>query len=204
MHFNTDSEGHARNFDPTRSNFLAAERVALNNALADPNLTEVPEWAMHGGLRPAARSAGENDDTISFGPPEERASNFILTKDDLAHVIAEEPTVDPFATIVPVSSFHPSDRLFWAAQYCNGTEKKPELIYTLELTSVGREAKITRTSEPSLIAPDHIKASAGCFLLRGEITISENPPGQYELELMIADPNKGNTATFTRRLRIEK
>ena len=207
----------SQHLDPNRPDFLAAAPNAQRLALANAELTEVPEWALHGGLRPFVPKSEVEKASAPKPKPDDRAtpapilppvqlgaSKLTLVRDDVYSLQLGETSVDPFTTLHTVDSFRADQDLGWLEQYCNGKPEAPTLRFSLKLmTEIGGQ-KITRSTEPDEMMPDRIKALPGCYLLRGGVPLAGNEKGDYTLELTIEDPDTGEHSTQQRTFRIEE
>lgn len=216
--------------DVQRTDFIPASANAIKAAIKDPDLKEVPEWAMRGGLdqrapQAAAAPAPAVETPATPAPaPDEQPDRVVATATvpfpepgvtfepkgasrlTLAHNVYDidtETKTDPFTSLVPVSSFKASDELGWASQYCTGSSEEPTVKFTLRLTGTAAGEVIDRAAEPEEIVPDRIRALNGCYMLRGAVPLEGMNPGNYELEVAIYDPETRRDVILKKPFRIE-
>ena len=211
--------------DVQRRDFMAAEPAAIRKAIVNPTLTEVPEWAPTGGLTPRimvvnvpfanapATPATPAAPVAPAAPPvpaapaaqtvyaPRGASRLTLVRD--VYAIDTETKVNPFDRLAAVDTWKAADELGWASQYCAGAEDDPLLTVTLRITGTASGEVIDRAAAPDEIAPDRVKASPGCYMLRGAVPLEGMNPGQYKLSVTIEDPKAPGAHTLERDFRIE-
>ncbi|HYI10745.1 MAG TPA: GWxTD domain-containing protein [Thermoanaerobaculia bacterium] len=186
--------------DPHRPDFMRAGPNAIRKAIVNPELKEVPEWALQGGLEPktviittevpvstaAPAVEGTADPAaVAAGGPSP-ASKLTLLKDIWS--INPELKANPFTKVAALTAFKPEDDLGWIAQYCSGSDDEPTVRYGLRLTGTAGNEVIDRVAPPDELVPDRIKAAPGCYLMRGMIPLEGMTPGAYALELSVEDP----------------
>lgn len=214
--FTQDAGTKRFTFDLTRRDFAAAEPRAIQAAIVNPDLTELPPWAPFGGLEPkitvtvpaseiqpapakpvVAAEIRPSGSMLPIG-----ASRLSLLKD--VQSIDSETKTDPFTTMATVETFGQQDDLGWAAQYCAGTEDEPTLKFVLRLSGQAGNEVIDRLAPEDELVPDRIKALPGCYLLRGAIPLADMSPGTYQLEVTIEDPaHPGASHQLMKEFRIE-
>ncbi|MFP5246380.1 MAG: GWxTD domain-containing protein, partial [Thermoanaerobaculia bacterium] len=142
--------------DLHRPDFGPASAGAIRNSIVSPDLTELPNWAPHGGLEPKititqatviqkqvtpppAPPAPVAQQPVSIPVPKPHAADDVPTGPFLprgvsrltllrnVYEIDTEIDSDPFKTIKAVSAFKASDELGWATQYCAGSDDEPSL-----------------------------------------------------------------------------
>lgn len=197
--------------DPQRGDFTRASQVALKKAVVNPELTEVPQWAIHGGLeprvvmalpsapsRPVAVETAEEEAPAepaatvapAAGSLEAGASRLVLLKD--ARVIAPNAASDPFASLSSVKTFSAKDSVGWALQYCSAAGA-PSLKYLVHIAGPFEGDSSERVSKEKEIKGTPLKALPGCYLLRGEAPLSKLPAGTYELGILLDDASTGES-----------
>lgn len=190
--------------DPQRPDFMRAAPIAARKAIVNPELNEVPEWALQGGLEPKAGVTTVEVPATADGKPilpasiapsaaaaaagGSPASRLTLLKDIWS--INPELKASPFAKLTTITAFKPEDDLGWIAQYCSGSEDEPTVRYGLRLTGTAGNGSevIDRVAPPDELVPDRIKAAPGCYLMRGMIPLEGMTAGTYSLELSVEDP----------------
>lgn len=207
--------------DPTRADFIAAERAALTRQMVSPQLATLPDWALVGGLTPRVRVPAvqtrqvpvttevtsvtviEEDPGSSqpLASREEGASKLTLLNDVFS--ITTETSTDPFTTFRPVGTFRASDDLGWVTQYCSRIAEVPTLRFTLRIFGKAGSQNVNRATDPDEMMPDKLKAVPGCYLLRGVVPLSGMAAGSYDLEVKIEDPATSKTHTVQQAFVIE-
>lgn len=230
--FIEDPLTHRVQRDTSRNDVLRAFPVAIANAVVNPGLTAVPEWALQGGLEPKAKAqpvAAAPAPPVSAAPPavpapaapapqvekpaakvavgphvaKRGASRLTLTRD--VYSIQTEVDSDPFASITPVAVFRTTDDLGWAVQFCSGKDEVVPVgfLVTLKGKPSDGTAPIDLAAEPDEMAPDHMRAVPGCYLLRGAIPLATIPPGTYTLHVSVDDPATKKSYDLSEGFRIE-
>jgi GWxTD domain-containing protein len=211
--------------DVQRRDFLAAEPVAIRNALRNPDIKELPSWAPKGGLNPVIEVTVPVDsgparvttrtETAANIPATEPvavvptpvavagplgASRLVLVRN--VYDIDTETKNDPFATLTEVEAFTAADELGWAALYC-GVSEDPMLRFTLRITGRTASEVVDRAAPPDEMVPDRVKATPGCYMLRGAIPLQGMNSGTYQLNLTVEDTTTPGQHTLARDFRIE-
>jgi GWxTD domain-containing protein len=212
--------------DVQRTDFIPASSNAVKALVKNPELREVPEWAMRGGLdqRPPEVAAAPAPAVATPAPSEQPgrvvatttvpfpaeapvtfepkgASRLTLSRN--VFDIDTETKTDPFTSLTSVSSFKASDELGWASQYCTGSNEEPTVKFTLRLTGTAAGEVIDRSAEEEEIVPDRIRALNGCYMLRGAVPLEGMNPGNYQLEVSIYDPETRRDVVLKKPFRIE-
>lgn len=210
--------------DVQRTDFIPASANAIKASIKNPELREVPDWAMRGGLeqRPPEVAAAPVPAPAPAPVPAEQPSRAVapttvplpevsfepkgssrLTLSRNVYDIDTETKTDPFTSLTSVSSFKASDELGWASQYCTGSNEEPTVKFTARLTGTAAGEVIDRAAEPEEIVPDRIRALNGCYMLRGAFPLEGMNPGNYELEIAIYDPETRRDVLLKKAFRIE-
>jgi GWxTD domain-containing protein len=202
--FIIDSDMGTSHRDTERNDFLNALPVAIQRAIVNPDLTEVPEWARsQGARRPsdvALRTIHEGDNlgttvlTIvptaapSAAPVALPKSAGKLTLLHDAFAVEAQTGKDPFAAMTPVESFKSGEDLGFVAEYCAGVilEELSGVTVQAKITGVVNNEKINMTGPVEDLVPDSIRSSPGCHLVRGSLSLEGVDPGQYSLTLTVA------------------
>jgi GWxTD domain-containing protein len=183
--------------DPQRGDFVRANGVAVQKAIVNPGLTELPEWAPRGGLEPRvlrfesraprpveeAPAVATEEDTPFAGPGATAApgaSRLVLVKGKSL------PSGDPLAA-ASASAFSPRDGLAWGLQFCSSTPATPRLKHIAVITGPldgDSSERVTKEKDATLIP---LKGLARCYLLQGGLALPNLPRGRYELMVMIDD-----------------
>jgi len=182
--------------DPLRTDFTMALPAAIKSWIVSPQLTSVPEWAssrMTSDVVMATETVTETTlervkkgQTVVITAPEPvakpaGAGKLILLSD--ASVLQPESGNDPFA-VASLKSFRRAQDLGWAAEYCSGAILENAPTVRVELKLAGGDGTIS--SEPENFVPDSIKASPGCYLVRGSIPLADVEPGAHQLTITIS------------------
>jgi GWxTD domain-containing protein len=197
--------------DPQRADFTSALPGAIKSYIVSPQLTRVPEWASSlpspdgrgrreapgeglpssqppsSGPAPRDHLLPPGEGTASLKPTPKPAGANRLTLVEDAFAIDAQSGSDPFASLVNVTNFSRDGELGWAAEYCTGTASSALETVTVTLKVSGEG--ITFTAPPEDLAPDSIRRSPGCYVVRGAIPLSEIDPGKYTLSVSIQSYN---------------
>ncbi len=210
--------------DIQRTDFIPASANAIKALIKNPELTEVPDWALRGGLEQKVRETPATavvetpapaantepvvatatvpflaEPSIPFEP--KGASRLTLSRN--VYDIDTETKTDPFTNITSVNTFKASDELGWASQYCTGSNEEPTVKFTLRLTGTAAGEVIDRSAEQEEIVPDRIRALNGCYMLRGAVPLEGMNPRNYELEVAIYDPETRRDVILKKPFRIQ-
>lgn len=212
--------------DPGRPDFLGTAPFAIEKSLVNATLQTLPEWALRGGVTPAAPPpavpepaamtapapvAPEKKEvvatvTIPFPsqpatPPKAGISRLTLLRE--VNAVPTETDRDPFLTIQPVETFKSGEELGWALQHCAPGTDEPLVRFALRLTGkIGKEI-VDMVAPPDELMPDRIRAVPGCFMLRGAIPLDGMSPGSYTLEVSTLDAKDETTGSLQRAFIIE-
>jgi GWxTD domain-containing protein len=213
--------------DPQRTDFTSALPHAINYYVKNPELTSVPEWAKS-GLRfvepPAAGAtpAQAVEVVVPFAqnptagtavaalPPAALvaakpagAGRLTLVAD--AFAIDAQAGRDPFASLASVSTFGREAELGWAAEYCTGKAATDveTVSVALKVSGLINGQRVNFNAPADDLAPDAIKGSPGCYVVRGGVPLSEMDPGDYTLTVAIAGPNGQGSYNLTRDFKVE-
>ncbi|MFN2529652.1 MAG: 3,4-dihydroxy-2-butanone-4-phosphate synthase, partial [Candidatus Baltobacteraceae bacterium] len=90
----------------------------------------------------------------------------------------------------------------WAAEYCAGriSETAPSLKVQLRITAANGDSFST---DPEEFVPDSIKASPGCYLLRGALPLTDLEPGPYKVSLTISGAENGSSYNLVRDFEVK-
>ena len=209
-------DGAARR-DPQRTGFTMALPGAIKNYIVSPSLTTVPEWASSRMKRApvnAVESEPEYETTVvttetktqtivDVPPPVAKPAGIgrlMLLHDSMS--LQPQSGHDPFTAFSSVAQFKKSQELGWAAEYCAGVilAEAPTVKVELRITAATGD---TVSTDPEEFVPDSIKASAGCYLLRGALPLSSFDPGPYKLVVTIRDVSATRSYNLIRDFRIE-
>ncbi|HVR39402.1 MAG TPA: hypothetical protein VMU84_09915, partial [Thermoanaerobaculia bacterium] len=201
--------------DTQRNDVMAAMPVAVKNSIVSPDMVAVPSWAPRGGLKPTIEqivmkpsAPKEEVPVIEEAAPtrvvpqgEIGATRFTLVKDVFA--ITTETKADPFAKITHVATFTKADELGWVAQYCTEAVEAPTLTVTIKITGEVKGETINMNAPAEDVTPDRIKATAGCWLVRGAIPLSDMDPATYAFKVTIADAATGKSYNLSQEFKVE-
>ncbi|HWW62520.1 MAG TPA: GWxTD domain-containing protein [Thermoanaerobaculia bacterium] len=196
--------------DPLRSEVMGALPVAINTAIVHPEMKELPSWAARGGLDPhvLVMRPAEADVPVTpvepakpvVAPGDLGASRFTLVKDVFA--IATETKADPFSKLSHVTSFTRQDELGWVAQYCIEATEAPLLKVTIKITGEVNGETVNMNAPTEEVTPDRIRATPGCWLLRGAIPAADMDPATYKFKVTIEDA-AGKSYNLTQDFKVE-
>jgi GWxTD domain-containing protein len=209
-------DGGARR-DPQRTGFTMALPYAIKSYIVSPSLTTVPDWAssrMKKVPANAVQSEPEVETTVvttekktqvivDVPPPVAKPASMgrlMLLHDSMA--LQPQAGTDPFTAFTSVIQFKKGQELGWAAEYCAGEilADAPTVKVQLRITAANGD---TVSTDPEEFVPDSIKASAGCYLLRGALPLSDFDPGPYKLMVTINGVSATRSYNLTRDFRIE-
>lgn len=203
--------------DPLRTDFTSALPGAIKSYIVSPDLTQVPEWASSRTEKtivvPAQAIVTETVSTTKMtrtvvdrpAPVAKAAGAGKLT---LLHDISKiqpQSGVDPFASLQNTSSFAKGEELGWASEYCAGvvSAEPPTVKVQLRVNGTASGRPVSMSSEPEEFVPDSIKASPGCYVVRGSLPLADVEPGSYTLTVTVTGPGGEQRYNLTREFRVE-
>jgi GWxTD domain-containing protein len=202
--------------DPQRSDFTMALPKAIQSYIVSPDLTTVPEWASsklfdesgaHGPQQHIETTTSYDTVTKTTyvdGPAPialpAGAGKLTLLEDTMS--LQPQSGTDPLAAAPNVSLFRRDREMGWAAEYCSGQilDSAPAVTVEVAFTSPNGDRFAT---DPEEFVPDSIKASPGCYLLRGAMPLSELDPGAYKVTVKIIGPSQGQRYNLSRDFRVQ-
>ena len=205
--------------DPLRGDFLSALPGAIRSYIISPDMTTVPDWASSRHPKVVA-TAVEHAAVVA---PPVVTSTVVRTVEPAAVPVARpagagkltllrdinalqpQSGADPFESLQSVASFRSGDDLGWTAEFCAGRilSDVPSLKVQLRLSGGPVSQPVSMVSEAEEFVPDSIKASPGCYLVRGSLPLTEVEPGSYKLTVTIAGTQEEQRYNLTRGFRIE-
>ena len=212
-----DGPNGAARRDPQRTGFTMALPFAIKRYIVLPLLTTVPDWASSRLKRVPANDVESKPEVettvvttekktqviIDVPPPVAKPAGMgrlMLLHDSMA--LQPQSGTDPFTAFSSVAQFKKSQELGWAAEYCAGEilADAPTVKVQLRITAANGD---TVSTDPEEFVPDSIKASAGCYLLRGALPLSDLDQGPYKLMVTISGVSATRSYNLTRDFRIE-
>jgi GWxTD domain-containing protein len=208
-----DGTGGRARRDTHRNDFVGALPAAIKYYIKNPELTSAPDWATReiefermpvATADPAAAEAVEAPlpDAPQPGPAPSAAApaarkaarpasigRLTLVKD--AWSVQPQSSGDPFARLTSVEEFTRDGELGWLVEQCTGSASKvlSSVEVKMKITGFIRGEKINFNAPAEELAPDSIKASPGCYLLRGSVPLMDMDPGNYTLLITIGGYN---------------
>ncbi|HUP46169.1 MAG TPA: GWxTD domain-containing protein [Thermoanaerobaculia bacterium] len=200
-------DGRARR-DTHRNDFISALPVAIASYIKSPDLTSVPEWAKHelyyspmtaapreveammeaplpDAPVPAAAGSGAPTAPVTRPPS---VGKLTLVAD--AFALEPESGIDPFASLTSRDVFRPEDELGWVAEYCSGSLAPLSAVeVTLKISGLIKGERINFNAPAEELVPDSIRASPGCYLVRGAVPLMDMEPASYALFVRIGQYN---------------
>lgn len=216
--FIEDPTSRSKRRDPRRTDFGMAGTVAIQRAIANPDMTAVPAWAMTGGLNPGTRTLAIADvPPAPTAPPVTPAPPAIV--DEGPAVASNAPgasrltllargsiearsTSDPFA-VQSETTFQPGADIPWAVQFCSAKAEVPKLKFMLAISGPldgGSTERITREKD---LKAERMAAQPGCYVLQGMVPVSQLPAGRFRLAVLIDDTVSGESHTLKREFRVQ-
>jgi len=212
-----DGPNGAARRDPQRTGFTMALPGAIKSYIVSPSLTTVPDWASSRLKRVPANDVESKPEVettvvttekktqviVDVPPPVAKPAGMgrlMLLHDSMA--LQPQSGTDPFTAFSSVAQFKKSQELGWAAEYCAGKilADAPTVKVQLRITATNGD---TVSTDPEEFVPDSIKASAGCYLLRGVLPLSDLDQGAYKLMVTISGVSATRSYNLTRDFRIE-
>lgn len=193
--------------DTQRNDFISALPKAVEYYVKNPDLKTVPAWTRP-ELRLVASTPLQDVEAVTEPPlPDQPAAipstttgvvartprpasigKLTLVKD--AFAIEPQSGADPFASMTNVEEFRTADELGWVAEYCTGSlAPLTNVEVTLKISGLINGERINFNAPPEELVPDSIKASAGCYLVRGAVPLMGMDPANYALFVKIGQHN---------------
>ncbi len=212
-----DRVGEGVRRDPQRTDFTMALPNAIKYYITSPELTSVPDWASsrmrYGQPADVPTQHVETTTTLEtrkgtqilIDEPQvvakpAGAGNLVFLKDSMK--LQPESGVDPFASVAGLVQFPKGGELGWAAEYCSGriSPGAPAVKVQFRITA---ESGDTFSTDPEEFVPDSIKASPGCYLLRGVLPLTDVEPGAYKLSLTVTGAAAGESYNLGGDFRVQ-
>ncbi|HEV8660873.1 MAG TPA: GWxTD domain-containing protein [Thermoanaerobaculia bacterium] len=201
--------------DPQRTDFTMALPDAIKSYIVSPDMTTVPEWAssrLRGDRTIVA--AQEHIETTTITERVKKGQVIIDAPRPIARPagagkltllldtasLKPQSGSDPFV-FESLTRFKKDQELGWAAEYCSGVISEFAPVVKVQLKLVGKDGTIS--SDPEEYVPDSIKASPGCYLLRGSVPLTDVESGSYTLKVAITAAVGQESYNLTRELRVE-
>lgn len=148
--------------------------------------------------RPSSESRAKVEDSpkvegrgskVESVPKAARVGKLTLVKD--AFSLEPENGRDPFAGLASVAEFRRSEELGWVVEYCTGSLERvlSEVQVTLKISGLVNEEKVNFNAPAEDIVPDAIRASPGCYLVRGGVPLMEMDPANYTMFVKVEGYN---------------
>ena len=207
------ADGRVRR-DTHRNDFVSALPAAIRSYIRNPELTAVPEWARREKQSAVVMVPSPASPITTVEPPLPDTPTVVaspkgpqavqvpaaavrpasigkltLVKD--AFALQPESGADPFAGLLGVSEFRRDEELGWVIEYCTGTVTRElsSVEVAMKISGLVNDERINFTAPPEEMVPDKIKASPGCYLVRGAIPVMDMDPGTYTLMLTMGRYN---------------
>ncbi|HET7706603.1 MAG TPA: GWxTD domain-containing protein [Thermoanaerobaculia bacterium] len=128
---------------------------------------------------------------VQSAPTAKPASVGKLTLVKDAFSLEPENGKDPFAGLANVAEFRRSEELGWVVEYCTGSLDRAlsEVQVTLKISGLVKNEKVNFNAPEEDIVPDAIKASPGCYLVRGSVPLMDMDPANYTMFVKIGSYN---------------
>ncbi len=212
IHYEVD--GSVRR-DPQRTDFTMALPGAIKSYIVSPDLKTVPEWASSAITHSLLVPAEEHVETATTmekvkkgqlivdvpAPIAKPAGAGKLTLLSDTNLLKPQSGADPFTSASSLTQFKRTQDLGWAVEYCSGVISEIPPAVKVQLKLVGKDGTIS--SDPEEYVPDSIKASPGCYLLRGIVPLGEVDPGAYTLNVAITGAAGQQSYNLSREFRVE-
>ncbi len=192
--FTEDPHSHEYTIDPQQGNPFGAVTRAIDKAIVNRDLQEVPAWALKGGLEPKRvvrlviepkKQPGVEKTLPAVAAG---ASRLTLLKDSQS--IQPQGESDPFATLPSLDQFTRADDLGYAFQLCRSPMSEDSVKVTLKVTGETAKQKYSLTAPAEEMLPERIRTAANCAVVRGAIPLAEFEPAAYHLQVTVDDAGK--------------
>jgi len=182
--------------DWARAGALQFERVEpapsgdLRHSTLDPRPSEeqIVERAEPSNVERRVSSV-ESSSKPAATPRPASVGKLTLVKD--AFALEPENGKDPFGGLANVVEFRRSEELGWVIEYCTGSLNRDlsEVQVTLKISGLVNDEKVNFNAPAEDIVPDAIKASPGCYLVRGALPLMDMDPANYTMFVNIGGYN---------------
>jgi GWxTD domain-containing protein len=197
--FIEDAYSHEYKLDPQQGNPYGALAAMSQRALVHPELTEVPAWALKGGLEAGRKNVvvtkfipGKGMQTAPATPTvtgDPGASRLLLLKNVTVDVKPMSGG-DPFGALSSNAVFTKSEELGYAFQLCRPAASDDNVKVTMKVTGTTGNHQVNMSAPPEEMTPEQIRASASCYVVRAALPLADFEPGDYHLELTVDDGGK--------------
>jgi hypothetical protein len=193
--------------------------VAIRKAVVSPDLTDVPAWALTGGLDPVVPTLETAAPSL---PPVQAEAKEPAPADEpqQAAVASGAPGVsrltllrsgsidarsakDPFAAVHSETVFKSRDDATWTVQFCASRAEVPALKFQLLIAGPIDGTSTDRVTREKELKPLRMAAQPGCYVLRGPLPFSTLAAGRYKLTVLIDEAATGESYDIAQEFRIE-
>ncbi len=210
--------------DPGRTDFGRANSVAIRKAIASADLTEVPAWALTGGVDPVTPTpktqppgtpsaipaapeatektpaAAEIDEPAVAGSGAPPLSHLTLLR---SGSIDARSATDPFAAAHSDTVFKNRDDATWTVQFCASKPEVPALTFQVLIAGPLDGTSTDRVTREKELKPVRMASRPGCYILRGPLPFSTLAAGRYTLTVLIDESATGESYDIKQEFRIE-
>lgn len=214
VYFFEDLRTHEYHFDPQRGNVAGALAAAVDRALINPGLKEVPEWATSKAIaasqhkliiedvKPATPAPAPATAAVPVQPA--GARSLVLLKD--INGINPRGANDPFTALTSLGAFTKADDLGYATTLCVANydpANAPSIKVGMTITGESNGEKVRMTAPEEDYTPDAMRMLPGCYLVRGALPLADFGAGAYKLSLTLTDPTSQQKYNLEQSFKVE-
>ncbi|HWS71054.1 MAG TPA: hypothetical protein VN605_03025, partial [Thermoanaerobaculia bacterium] len=211
VYFFEDLRTHEYNYDPQRGNIAGALSSAIDRALINPGLKEVPEWATTKALEATRHKivVEEMKKPVAAAPvpvPVQPAGAHALTLMKDINALNPRGKNDPLAALSSLDVFKKQDDLGYAASLCVASYdplNSPTIKVAMLITGQVGAEKVRMTAPEEDYTPDAMRMLPGCYLVRGALPLADFGAGAYKLSLTLTDPTSQQKYNLEQSFKVE-
>jgi GWxTD domain-containing protein len=209
VYFFEDLRTHEYHYDPQRGNVAGALASAVNRALINPGLNEVPEWATTKALEATRHKVVieemKKPDPVAVVPVQPAGARALALVKDI-NVLNPRGKSDPFAAVTSLDAFTKQDDLGYATSLCVASydpQNSPTIKVAMTITGQAGAEKVRMVAPEEDYTPDAIRTLPGCYLVRGALPLADFGAGAYKLSLTLTDPTSQQKYNLEQSFKVE-
>ncbi|MCU1348050.1 MAG: hypothetical protein JWO56_1080 [Acidobacteria bacterium] len=207
--FIQDLRTHEWHYDPQQGNIAGALGMAVDRALINPGLKEVPDWATSKAIAESHYKLVIADAPKAVVAPvipvQPAGVHTLVLLKDIGTLNPRAPK-DPLASATNLDSFTSADDLGYATTICVANydpANSPTIRFAMSITGESGGKKIRMTAPEDDYTPDAIRSLPGCYLVRGSLPLADVGPGAYKLSVNLTDPTSQQKYNLEQPFKVE-
>lgn len=211
-------------FDPKQSQVSGALLTAVQKAIVNRDLKQVPDWARKKEIElgtarvieaaPVVKETVVETKTVTVpvaAPPPAPVPQFTgvpgmrrftLIK-DVGKVLDPQVAPDPLVAVSAASTFSVQGDLGYVYEYCAANLGAAPLRMAISISGLVGNEKLNMHAPPEDVTPEPIKSKHGCAIVRGSIPLSDLKPGKYTFSITVEDPSIKQSYNARQEFKVE-